>query len=136
MFAANSVDDLVLKQHLDSLAAGYYGKFKVNPTSSLSLSLPCTQRDLAGISMKPAPASFVVLLPLKACDLSADSSQNYQEHFLSCMHADVAMLQVPFRYTVMLLQALLKRRTLGDDRCHRNVTCVRACTAGFFWGDL
>lgn len=31
MFAANSVNDLILKQHLDSLAAGYYGKFKVSP---------------------------------------------------------------------------------------------------------
>ena len=31
MFAANSVNELILKQHLDSLAAGYYGKFKVSP---------------------------------------------------------------------------------------------------------
>ena len=34
MYASNSMEDILLKLHLDAMAAGYYGKFKVQPMRS------------------------------------------------------------------------------------------------------
>ena len=35
MYASNSMEDVLLKLHLDAMAAGYYGKFKVRIFCSL-----------------------------------------------------------------------------------------------------
>ncbi|KAK9905928.1 hypothetical protein WJX75_009119 [Coccomyxa subellipsoidea] len=68
MFAANSVDDLVLKQHLDSLAAGYYGKFKsfyvVNeaPEEGHHLSLGLLDKEMVAKYLNTPPSDDVLIV--------------------------------------------------------------------------
>ncbi len=60
MFAANSVEDLLLKQHLDSLAAGYYGKFKVRPPHHRSLVHPRHQSPCICMSTPLRRCCFLI----------------------------------------------------------------------------
>ncbi len=41
VYASNSMEDVLMKLHLDAMAAGYYGKFKVRPCVALC-PVPCT----------------------------------------------------------------------------------------------
>ena len=54
VYASNSMEDVLMKLHLDAMAAGYYGKFKVGRHSRLESSAiqshnACEQHAPAGL---------------------------------------------------------------------------------------